>query len=71
MIIQCDTMLSECIDPGQLQELLHAGPRVEHPCFNGIGWDPDNLGCFIHRFLMIVDEIEYFPVGRRKLRQTI
>jgi hypothetical protein len=60
---------SECLDPGQFQERLHTASRVERACFDGAGWDPDDLGNLVYRFLVIVDEIEHFPVGSRKLLQ--
>jgi hypothetical protein len=44
--------------------------RVEHACFDSAGWNPDHFGNLVYRLLVVVDEIENFPVGSRKMRQT-
>jgi hypothetical protein len=55
---------------GDRQELLHVPSRIKHACLHGACRDPDNLSDLIDRLLMIVDEVDHFPMGDRELRQA-
>src|SRR6516165_1328126 len=59
------------VHAGGLEQGLHALARVEHPRLHGVGGRPDNLSDLVHGFFVIVDEIEHFPMERRKLRQAV
>src|SRR5258707_12908594 len=44
------------------EQLRQLPARVEHAGFDGIAADADDLGNLLHRFLMIVDQIDYLPM---------
>jgi hypothetical protein len=44
--------------------------RAERACLDRAGRGPDDLGDLVYGLPVIIDEIEHFPVGRGKLRQT-
>jgi hypothetical protein len=50
------------VEAGGLKQDLHALARVEHPRLDGVGGRPDDLSDLVHRFFVIVDEIEHFPM---------
>src|SRR6185437_14026569 len=56
---------------GCLQQIGQFLARVKQPRLHRILRNTDDLGDFFHRLLVIVDEIDDFPVLRRKLRQAL
>ena len=54
-----------------LQELRHLLARVEHARFHGRLRDADDLGDFLHRLLVVVDEVDDLPVLRRQRGQAL
>src|ERR1700752_5092189 len=57
--------------PPLLEELSQLLPRVEHARFHCIRRDSDDLGRFLDRLLVIVHEIDDFPMLRRQAIEAL
>src|SRR5262245_18294470 len=65
------TPRSERVHPRLLEKVGHLAPRIEHAGLHCRGGHPDDPRDFVHRLLVVVDEVEDFAVRRRELRQAL
>ncbi len=48
-----------------VEQLCEALSRVEHSCLDGVSCNTDDLCDLVDRLLVVIDEVNYFPVSRR------
>src|SRR5260370_27948061 len=58
------------IETSCIEQLCQPVPGVEHPRFHRVSRNTNDLGNFLDRFLVVVDEVNDLAMRRRQLRQA-
>ena len=54
-----------------MQQLREAPARVEHAGLHGVARNADDVGDLLHRFLVVVDEVDDLPVLPRQAAEAL